>query len=97
MKVSHLHSINKRLTAHERVVASVPKHRDCVQRGCAEDQGVPKPVRDDAQLPLTLPSTVSAGPGISHGADVEASVTSPRDGPAPPQTLRPRHGEIFAW
>ncbi len=51
------------------------KHRDFVQRGCAVHQDVPKPVRDDAQLPLTLPCIISAVADISHGADIEASVT----------------------
>jgi len=59
----------------EQVVASMLKHRDFVQRGCAVHQDVPKPVRDDAQLPLTLPCIISAVADISHGADIEASVT----------------------
>jgi hypothetical protein len=46
----------------QRVVAPLPQRRDRVQRRRPVDQGVPKPVRDDAQvsaLALTLAGVAS--------------------------------------
>ena len=75
-KVSHLHSINKRLTAHQRVVAPVAEHRDRVQRRRPVDQGVAEPVRDDAQVPDPTSGRRPAVVTVVHraggdGADVE--------------------------
>ncbi len=39
----------------QRVVTPVSQHRDLVQRGSAEDQGVAEPVRDHAQVPTRRP------------------------------------------
>jgi hypothetical protein len=46
VKVSHLHSINKRLTAHQGVVTVVPEHRHLVERVHTELQRPCEPVRD---------------------------------------------------
>ncbi len=56
MKVSHLHSINKRLTAHQRVVAAVPPSTGTAFNAAAPCASAYPNLCDHADLTVRTPA-----------------------------------------